>query len=119
MLVRFPDEASARNAAVEMDAVDFAVSRENIAVPVTKYPNAHGHWRPSHPTVASTMAHGDFVIHVIAKNPTPNLATLTGMVEKTFDEEPYDRYVANVASADEADVRQRAAAQYALLVNPL
>ena len=30
-----------------------------------------------------------------------------------------DRFVAAVFSADEADVRQRAAAQYALLVNPL
>jgi hypothetical protein len=87
MLVRFPDPAAAKNAAVEMDAADFAVSSENVPVPVTKYPTAHGHWRPSHPSMASTLAHREFVVHVLVANPTPNLETLTGMVEKTFDEE--------------------------------
>jgi hypothetical protein len=87
MLVRFPDEAAAGNAAVEMDAVDFAVSPQNVPVPITKYPQAHGHWRPSHPSMASTLAHGPFVISVEAQNPTLNLQTLTGMVEKTFDAE--------------------------------
>jgi hypothetical protein len=87
ILLRFPDETSAGSAAVEMDAADFAVNRENVAVPITKYPTAHGHWRPSDPTMASTMAHGPFVVQVNVENPTPNLQTLTGMVEKTFDEE--------------------------------
>jgi hypothetical protein len=87
MLVRFPDAAAAKNAAVEMDAADFAVSPDNVPVPVTKYPAAHGHWRPTNPTMASTLAHNDFVIHVLVANPTPNLETLTGMVEKTFDSE--------------------------------
>jgi hypothetical protein len=87
MLVRFPDATAAKNAAVEMDAADFAVSQENVPVPVTKYPTAHGHWRPSNPTMASTIAHNDFVVHVLVGNPTPNLDTLTGMVEKTFDQE--------------------------------
>jgi hypothetical protein len=87
MLLRFPDAAAAKNAAVEMDAADFAVSPENVPVPVTKYPTAHGHWRSTHPSMASTLAHNDFVIHVLVTNPTPNLETLTGMVEKTFDQE--------------------------------
>ncbi|HTI74624.1 MAG TPA: hypothetical protein VL634_06480 [Mycobacterium sp.] len=87
MLLRFPDAASAKSAAVEMDAADFAVSPENVPVPVTKYPTAHGHWRSTHPSLASTLAHNDFVIHVLVLNPTPNLETLTGMVEKTFDQE--------------------------------
>lgn len=85
MLVRFPDAAAAKNAAVEMDAVDFAVSPDNVPVPITKYPSAHGHWRPSSPSLASTLAHDVFVVHVFVTNPTPNLETLTGMVEKTFD----------------------------------
>jgi len=87
MLVRFPDAAAAKSAAVEMDAADFAVSPDNVPVPVTKYPTAHGHWRSTHPSLASTLAHNDFVIHVLVTNPTPNLETLTGMVEKTFDQE--------------------------------
>jgi hypothetical protein len=87
MLLRFPDAAAAKNAAVEMDAADFAVSPENVPVPVTKYPTAHGHWRSTHPSLASSLAHNDFVVHVLVTNPTPNLETLTGMVEKTFDQE--------------------------------
>ncbi|PXX03362.1 hypothetical protein C8E89_12222 [Mycolicibacterium moriokaense] len=87
MLLRFPDAAAAKNAAVEMDAADFAVSPDNVPVPVTKYPAAHGHWRSTHPSMASTLAHNDFVIHLLVSNPTPNLETLTGMVEKTFDQE--------------------------------
>jgi hypothetical protein len=87
MLLRFPDAAAAKSAAVEMDAADFAVSPDNVPVPVTKYPTAHGHWRSTHPSLASTLAHNDFVIHVLVTNPTPNLETLTGMVEKTFDQE--------------------------------
>jgi hypothetical protein len=85
MVARFPDAAAAKNAAVEMDAVDFAVSRDNVPVPITKYPAAHGHWRPNSPSMASTLAHDVFVIHLLVANPTPNLDTLTGMVEKTFD----------------------------------
>src|ERR1700738_4258671 len=38
MLLRFPDAAAAKSAAVEMDAADFAVSPENVPVPATKYP---------------------------------------------------------------------------------
>jgi hypothetical protein len=87
MLVRFPDATAAKNAAVEMDAADFAVSPENVPVPITKYPTAHGHWRPSNPSMASTLAHGDFVVHLLVANPTPNLETLTGLIERTFDQE--------------------------------
>ena len=54
---------------------------------IEEYPTAHGHWRPSSPTMASTLADDEFVVHVVVANPTPNLETLTGMVEKTFDQE--------------------------------
>src|SRR5882757_7561684 len=84
-LLRFPDATAAKNAAVEMDAVDFAFNRDNVPVPITKYPAAHGHWRPNAPSMASTLAHDVFVIHLLVANPTPNLETLTGMVEQTFD----------------------------------
>jgi hypothetical protein len=70
-----------------MDAVDSAVSRDNVPVPLTKYPTAHGHWRPTDPTLASTMAHGVFVIQTNVGNPTPDLQTLSSLAEKTFDAE--------------------------------
>ena len=63
-------------------------------------------------------------------NGVPGLADAKCFAQKqeAFDHAPgfrffcylsSDRYVAGIAGADEADLRQRAAAQYALLVNPL
>ncbi|CAM3581549.1 hypothetical protein [Smaragdicoccus niigatensis] len=84
-LVRFPDAKSAAAAAREMDEVDYSVSPDNVRVSITKYPEAHGHWRQYSPTMAVTLAHGDFVIHVLIGNPTTNYGVLTGLIEKTFD----------------------------------
>jgi hypothetical protein len=84
-LIRFSDAKTASAAARDMDEVDFAVSPDNVRVPIAKYPNAHGHWRPYSPTMAVTLAHGDFVIHVLVGNPTTNFDVLTGLVQKTFD----------------------------------
>jgi hypothetical protein len=84
-LLRFPDAKSAKAAAQEMDETDFAVSADNVRVQIDKYPDAHGHWRPFNPSMAVTLAHGDFVIHILAVNPTTNYAVLTGQAQKTFD----------------------------------
>lgn len=84
-LIRFPDAKSAAGAARDMDEADFAISPDNSRVPLTKYPDAHGHWRSYAPSMAFTLAHGDFVIHVLVGNPTTNFTVLTGLIEKSFD----------------------------------
>lgn len=87
MLLRFPDDGSATRAAADIDSRDAAVSRDNVGVPVPGYSAAHAHWRPGVPTVAATLAHGPFVVHVLAGHTAPDLAALTALVRGTFDQQ--------------------------------
>ncbi|MEV6274913.1 hypothetical protein [Nocardia sp. NPDC051832] len=85
IVLRFPDGGAAQQAAQEIDAVDFAVSPDNIAVPIAGHPAARGHWRPAVPTLAATVAHESFVISVLAGDRTPDLAALSTLAAKAFD----------------------------------
>ncbi|BDT92520.1 hypothetical protein IFM12275_24960 [Nocardia sputorum] len=84
MLLRFPDAESAGRAAQEIDAVDAAVSAENVPIAIPEHAAAHSHWRPTVPTLAATMAHGSFVINVLAGHTTPDPAALTGLASRAF-----------------------------------
>ncbi|MBF6170497.1 DUF7373 family lipoprotein [Nocardia blacklockiae] len=84
LLLRFPDPGAARAAAGEIDAVDAAVSPENVPVPIPEHPEAHGHWRPSVPTLAATAAYGDFVVSVLAGERTTDLEALRRLASTTF-----------------------------------
>ncbi|WP_157110672.1 DUF7373 family lipoprotein [Nocardia anaemiae] len=85
VLLRFPDADAARQAAEEIDAVDAAVSPENVAVTIPEYPAAHGHWRPNVPTIAASLAHESFVITLLAGHTAADLGALTGAARKVFD----------------------------------
>ncbi|WP_141810189.1 DUF7373 family lipoprotein [Nocardia bhagyanarayanae] len=111
MLLRFPDDESARRAAADIDAVDFAVSTENVAVPVPDHAGAHAHWRPAVPTLAATLAHGPFVVSVLAGHTAPDLAALTALARaaftaqiarlRDFEPTPRDRFAALPFDRDE------------------
>ncbi|MEC3917817.1 DUF7373 family lipoprotein [Nocardia sp. CDC160] len=85
LLLRFPDAEQARLAARQMDATDAALNPDNVAVLFADYPGAYGHWRPTAPSMAATIANGSFVISVLAQHTTPDQAVLSGLVHKTFD----------------------------------
>ncbi|WP_280346669.1 DUF7373 family lipoprotein [Nocardia neocaledoniensis] len=85
LLLRFPDDQSARLAARQMNATDAAISPDNVDVRVEGYPGAFAHWRPSVPTMAATYAHGSFVISALAGHTSPDQQVLTDMVRKVFD----------------------------------
>ncbi len=85
VVLRFAEAGAAQQAAQEIDAVDFAVSPDNVAVPVAGYPAARSHWRPTVPTLAATVAHESFVISVLAGDRTPDLAALSALASKAFD----------------------------------
>ncbi|MGW6620695.1 DUF7373 family lipoprotein [Nocardia sp. NPDC055002] len=85
LLLRFPDDTKARLAARQMNATDAAVTADNVAVRIAEYPGAFAHWRPTVPTMAATLAHGSFVVSVLAAHTSPDQAALLAMVRKTFD----------------------------------
>jgi hypothetical protein len=82
---RFPSDDVARQAAVEIDAADFAVTADNVGVPIPRHPDAKAHWRPGHQSIGATQAHGPFVVSVFAVTPTPNLDELSERVAKILD----------------------------------
>ncbi|MBL1077838.1 hypothetical protein JK358_25880 [Nocardia sp. 2] len=84
-ILRFRDEETARQAARELDAADFTVSAENVAVDIPGYPGAHSHWRPSVPTLGATVAHGVYVVVVYVGQPSIDLTALTATARAAFD----------------------------------
>ncbi|MBB5916581.1 hypothetical protein BJY24_005493 [Nocardia transvalensis] len=84
LLLRFPDPAAARSAAAEIDAVDAAVSPENVPAQIPGHPGAHAHWRPSTPTLAATTAEDSYVISVLAGERTTDLDGLGRLAAAAF-----------------------------------
>ncbi|MRH89059.1 hypothetical protein GFY24_16660 [Nocardia sp. SYP-A9097] len=82
--LRLPDDTAARSAATEIEAADFAVSPENVAVALPDYPAAQGHWRPAVPTLGMVMAHGPFVVAVFVSYSNPDLGELSKLAAKAF-----------------------------------
>lgn len=85
MVLRFPDPTAAQRAAEEIDAVDAAVSADNVAVNIPGYLAAHGHWRPNVPTVAVSLAHESFVVTLLGGHTSPDLGALTTLARTAFD----------------------------------
>lgn len=83
-LFRFPDEATAKLAARELEDVDIAISPDNRKLSSRKYPDAHIHWRPGVPTVGTFMAHKEFVISLFIQRPTADGDDLVKWVDKTL-----------------------------------
>ncbi|MFI9505219.1 hypothetical protein [Nocardia sp. NPDC052566] len=84
MLLRFPDAEAARNAAADIDAIDAAVSQDNVPVTIAEHPGARAHWRPAVPTLAATLAHDSFVISLLVGHPAPELPALSGLAQQAF-----------------------------------
>ncbi|MFD5177309.1 hypothetical protein ACFWM1_15965 [Nocardia sp. NPDC058379] len=96
LALRMPDPEAAAKAAVDLDATDAAVSRDNVAVAIPNYPTARAHWRPAVASMAATVARGSFVVSALVAHPTPDAAALTGLIGKAFDAQlpELDRFVA-------------------------
>ncbi|MFB8001009.1 hypothetical protein [Nocardia sp. NPDC056000] len=85
VVLRFGDAEAARRAARDIDAADAAVSAENVAVSIPDHPGAHGHWRPTAPTLAATLAEGSYVISLLVAHTTTDLGALTDLAHKAFN----------------------------------
>ncbi|MCX4097846.1 hypothetical protein [Nocardia sp. alder85J] len=81
-VLRFPGPEDAAAAAHDMDAADFAANPENTAVQLPDYPDAAAHWRPSVPTLGTTLAHDAFVIAILADARTTDLDRLVQTTQR-------------------------------------
>ncbi len=84
-VLQFPDQQRAQAAADQMEAADFAVAADqNVRVVLDKQKSAKAHWRPGVPSMAGTLAYGQYVVNVYAAQPKPDLNSLSELVEKVF-----------------------------------
>ena len=84
VLLRFPDEASAKLAARELEDADLGVSPDNRKLPSTKYPDAYIHWRPGVANVGAFHAHGEFVISLFIQRPRADSTDLSNWVDRAL-----------------------------------
>ncbi|MET7768637.1 hypothetical protein [Nocardia sp. NPDC005366] len=83
-VLRFPDEASAKLAARELEDADLSVSPDNRKLPSTKYPDAYVHWRPGVADVGAFHAHREFVISLYIQRPRADSTDLLNWVDRTL-----------------------------------
>ncbi|MEV0033748.1 hypothetical protein [Nocardia sp. NPDC050793] len=84
VVFRFPDEATAKLAARELEDADIGISDQNRRLGSTKYPDAYLHWRPGVPNVGAFLAHREFVISLFVQRPRADSTDLVNWVDKTF-----------------------------------
>ncbi|WP_067704252.1 DUF7373 family lipoprotein [Nocardia jejuensis] len=85
LVLQFPGDAAAAQAAAEIDDLDFAVAaEENQHVTLPKYPTAHAHWRPTISHIGSTIAHGSYVVRIVAGVRETNIDQLVDLVGKIY-----------------------------------
>lgn len=85
VLLRFPGEARAAEAARDLEATDFGVSPDNQRVPIPGYPGAQAHWQPGVKTIGATLAHGELVVSLFLQHPTPDIDALAQRVADILD----------------------------------
>ncbi|MFJ4658159.1 hypothetical protein ACIP5Y_43405 [Nocardia sp. NPDC088792] len=84
-VLQFPDQQRAQAAADQMEAADFAVAADqNVHISLDKQPNAKAHWRPGVPSMAATLAYGQYVVNVYVAQPKPDLDGLRSFEEQVF-----------------------------------
>ncbi|WP_424991828.1 DUF7373 family lipoprotein [Nocardia ignorata] len=84
-VLQLPDQARARAAALELEQADFWLAPDlNVPVFLDNYPAAQGHWRPGVRSMVSVVAHGQYVVHVYAVAPKPELGALRSLTERTL-----------------------------------
>ncbi|MGW4246854.1 DUF7373 family lipoprotein [Nocardia sp. NPDC004722] len=84
-VLQFPDTQHAQTAAEEMEATDFGVAADqNARLTLDGYPGAKSHWRPGVPSMAATLAHGQYVVNVFVQRADPDVAALKSLTEKVF-----------------------------------
>lgn len=85
VVLQFPSEQAATQAATEIEQTDFRVAADqNEKVDIPKFPDAHTHWRPTVANIGSTMAHGRYVINLFMGLASVDLNAMKYLVERAY-----------------------------------
>ncbi|MGV9674755.1 DUF7373 family lipoprotein [Nocardia sp. NPDC003482] len=86
LVLQFPDDTHATDAAKELEAADFDVARDlNQPVALPKYPTATSHWRPGIRTMGSWIARGSYVVQIFVRTPRTEISDLVALAQRTYD----------------------------------
>ncbi|GAB2562634.1 hypothetical protein GCM10027167_82190 [Nocardia heshunensis] len=84
-VLQFPDQQRAQSAADQMESADFAVAADqNVHVVLDKQPKAKAHWRPGVPSMAATIAVGQYAVNVYVAQPNPDFDGLRTLIEQVL-----------------------------------
>lgn len=87
-IIQFKSAADADRAADQMERADFDnAADKNREVLLPKYPGAHSYSQQGVPIMASTIAHGPYLIGAIAQIPGGDTDALTAIIEKTYEKQ--------------------------------
>ncbi len=85
-VLQFPDQQRAQTAAEQMEAADFDVAADqNARFSLSGYPEAKAHWRPGVPSIAATLAHGQYVMNVFVQLAKSDIDAMKALATKAFD----------------------------------
>ncbi|WP_067711751.1 DUF7373 family lipoprotein [Nocardia yamanashiensis] len=85
-VMQFPDAASAKQAADELDEADFNVAADrNERVSLSKYPEAKAHWRPGVASIGASIARGNYVVELYAGTGEAEIGKLTALAEQIYN----------------------------------
>ncbi|MGX1806354.1 DUF7373 family lipoprotein [Nocardia sp. NPDC055321] len=85
MVLQFPDDQRAKVAAEQVEQADFDIAAsQNVRVTLDGQPAARAHWRPGVPSMAATMAYGQYFINVYAQQPNPEESGLKDLIQRVF-----------------------------------
>ncbi|WP_067818901.1 DUF7373 family lipoprotein [Nocardia inohanensis] len=85
-VMQFPDAATATRAAAELEEADFNVAADrNERINLSKYPEAHAHWRPGVASIGAEIARGNYVVAIYAGSGEAETGKLSALAEKIFD----------------------------------
>ncbi|NKY50433.1 DUF7373 family lipoprotein [Nocardia vermiculata] len=87
-VLAYNDADSATRAAGDIYTTDFDTFKDkNKAVELTKHTSAQAHWQPGGHALRSFLAHGSYVVSILAITPGTDLDALTTLTEQAFDKE--------------------------------
>ncbi|MBE1551521.1 hypothetical protein GGC64_005581 [Mycobacterium sp. OAS707] len=87
LLLRFPDDASARGAASALEPISWKDFGKTVPLPLPKHPEVVARYTPGTGALIADAAVGPFVVHLILEAPPNGIETHVGSLDPVLDAE--------------------------------